>query len=331
LNFWPWMREQWFESLAGWRSLERCLFNRAFKSYCRLSGQQRWTLFPLENCPWERMLTMAARSVPENGPVFGAQHSTVRPTDFRYFDAPRTFSDPDCAPFQPDKIAGNGNSACSQWRENRMPETRLTQVEALRYLYLAEARKAPETGQQLPPQPGEPLEAGNGRKLLILTSFFADETNAQLDLLKQGLDAGLFSGWNLVLKPHPYLIPETWLGALPAIQREKILVSHSPLSLELTQEASVWASNSTTASLEAALRGLPVMVMAATNDFDLCPIQNVPGLLRTATMEDLKTALAQLAPLELGSGYLDLNPGLCAWRALLGLEKCASIPERRVA
>ena len=30
------------------------------------------------------------------GPVYGAQHSTVRPTDFRYFDDPRMINDPAC-------------------------------------------------------------------------------------------------------------------------------------------------------------------------------------------------------------------------------------------
>ena len=74
-----------------------------------------WTLsFPLENCPWERMLTVAMReagaaatpcSEPAAGPVIGAQHSTVRPTDFRYFDDPRTFTPP-CDAFQPDAVRG---------------------------------------------------------------------------------------------------------------------------------------------------------------------------------------------------------------------------------
>lgn len=332
LNFWPWMREQWFESLAGWRCLERCLLNRAFRSYYAKAGVQRWTLFPLENCPWERMLVNAARQIADNGPIFGSQHSTVRPTDFRYFDSPRTFTNPACKLFQPDKIAGNGKAACRQWQANQMPPDRLTQVEALRYLYLVDAsRRMQVVRDALPPQAGEPLEPGLGRKLLILTSFFADETEAQLELLKQGLGQDIFSGWRLVLKPHPYLMPDAWLAALPEGQRKRIFVSRSPLALELVPGTCVWASNSTTASLEAAIKGLPLMVMAASNDFDLCPIQDVPGLLRTATLAEVKRGLDMLAPPELGPDYLDLNPGLPAWRALLGLEKCVSTSERRVA
>lgn len=317
-NFWPWMRAQWYESLAGWRGLERCLMNNAFKNYCRTAGAQRWTLFPLENCPWERMLTTAARANPDSGPVYGAQHSTLRPTDFRYFDAEKTFTYPDCAIFQPDKIAGNGESACGQWRQNKMPSNRLIEVEALRYLYLSE-KKDKKPQDILPPEPGEPL-ASEGKRLLVLTSFFKDETSAHLELFARALAAKLFTGWQLVLKPHPYLLPGAWLENLPKEDRDKLRVSHSPLSLELTQGTSIWASNSTTASLEAVIRGLPVMVMAAKNDFDLCPIQNIPGLLRTATLEDVKNNLELLRPLKPEAGYLDLNPDLPSWRRLLENE-----------
>lgn len=318
LDFWPWMAWQWGESLAGWRSLERCLFNRAFRNYSRLAGPQRWNLFPLENCPWERMLTIACRQIEGNGPVYGTQHSTIRPTDFRYFDAPQTFVLPDCAAFQPDVIAGNGESACSQWSANGMPEKRLRQVEALRYLYLAEARNG--SGEQsLPPQAGEPLETGSGPRLLILTSFFAGETAAHLELVKEALDAGILRDYRLVLKPHPYLMPQRWLDSLPGNQKERIFVSNAPLALELRPGTNVWASNSTTASLEALLKKLPVMVMAARDDFDLCPVQNVPGLLRTGTLEDVRTGLKKLAPLPLEPDYLDLNPELPAWKELLDL------------
>lgn len=317
--FWPYMRHQWNESLAGWRSLERCLTNLAFSRYCQLAGEQRWHLYPLENCPWERMLTMAARKY-GGGPIYGAQHSTVRPTDFRYFDAPETFVDPACAIFQPDRICGNGASACSQWLENRMPPERLSQVEALRYLYLDDPEQPKRTPDPIPPQAGEPLEPHKGKRLLVLTSFFKDETDAHLRLLKEALAQGALQAYQIVLKPHPYLQPQEWLANLPETERSRIFVSHAPLALELSEGTIVWASNSTTGALEAALKGLPLLVMASCNDFDLCPIQNIPGLLRTATLNDLREGLQNVEPLKLEPDYLDLKPGLHAWRKLLDLK-----------
>ena len=61
VNFWPYLAPHWSESFRGWRCLERCLQQRAFDVYAKVAGPQRWTLFPLENCPWERMLTVAMR------------------------------------------------------------------------------------------------------------------------------------------------------------------------------------------------------------------------------------------------------------------------------
>lgn len=318
LNFWPYMRAQWAESMRGWRCLERCLHNNALLRFANIAGIQRWNLFAMENCPWERMATEALRKIEKNGPVIGAQHSTLRPTDFRYFDAPETFISPDCAAFQPDIIAGNGDSACDQWRANGMPPKRLHKVEALRYLYLAgKHTRAGDT--DLPPQPCKPQEPGYGSRLLVLTGFFQQENMHQLGLLEQALRHSLLASWRIILKPHPYGPVQWWLDKMPFEDRAKISLSHAPLASEFTQGTTVWACNSTSASLEAALLGLPLMVMAPAGDFDLCPIQNVPGLRRTANLADLNSALRNPQPVHIPDGYLDLDPQLPAWRELLGL------------
>lgn len=316
-NFWPLIRGQWRESMRGWRCLERCLQNVAYENYSARAGQQRWHLFPLENCPWERMLTAAARR--RHTPVYGAQHSIIRPTDFRYFDDPREFSDPACSFFQPDVICGNGHSAVSQWLANGLPQERLLQVEALRYLYLDTGSRQTGRPDNLPPEPGEPLEYPAPRKLLVLTSFFRDETQAHLDLLRQALDAGLLADWQITIKPHPYLSVADWMEALLPEQRRGIRITDGPITMALHPGIEVWASNSTTAALEAALKGLPIMVMLPHGDFDLCPIQDIPGLLRTGSLKDVAHGLKAMRPLEIPRDYLDLNRRLTAWAHLLGL------------
>ena len=176
LDLWPLLSGEYAESFRGWRCLERCLQQKGIENYVALSGRQRYWTFPLENCPWERMLTHAVHEAGA-GTVYGAQHSTIRPTDFRYFDDPRTFSDPGTSAFQPDYVVGNGSAAVSQWADAGVPEARLRKAEALRYLYLAGSEPAPFTGT-----PGD---------LLVVTSFFRDETEAHLKLLAEALQAGL--------------------------------------------------------------------------------------------------------------------------------------------
>lgn len=314
-NFWPLIRGQWRESMRGWRCLERCLQNIAFRNFSARAGKQRWHLFPLENCPWERMLTTAARR--QDTPVYGAQHSIIRPTDFRYFDDPREFSDPACSFFQPDIICGNGHSALSQWFDNGLPKKRLLQIEALRYLYLDTRTR--QNSSNIPPEPGEPLEPAAARRLLVLTSFFRDETQAHMALLKHALDAGLLADWQITIKPHPYLSVADWVEALPPEQRRGVRITDEPITMALRPGIGVWASNSTTAALEAALKGLPLLVMLPHGDFDLCPIQDIPGLLRTGTLENVAHGLKNMRPLKIPPYYLDLDKKLTAWKKLLGL------------
>lgn len=314
LDFWSYLGPYWAESFRGWRCLERCLQQRAFRRYAAMTGEQRWTLFPLENCPWERMLTQAVHDA-GNGPVIGAQHSTIRPTDFRFFDDPRTFLG-DLAAFQPDAVRGNGQSACTQWRKAGVPGKRLGEVEALRYLYLADNGAEP-TKQDQPTAEGA---AHARRQLLVVTSFFADETEAHLALLARALHAGLLDGWDIRVKPHPYLPVQERLNALLGRRATEVQVVDGPIADQLAHGVVVWASNSTTAALEAAIKGLPVVVMLPTDDFDLCPLQDVESLPRTGGVDDVARALQSAAPLRLPPQYLDLDVDLPRWKTLLHLR-----------
>lgn len=325
LNFKQYALADWAESFAGWRGLERCLQYRAFLKYVRWAGPQRFTLFPLENCPWERMLTHAVHEA-GHGPVFGAQHSTIRPTDFRYFDDTRTFSTSDCAAFQPDALRANGSSARLQWAAAGVPLERLGEVEALRYLYLAAAEKAADekfASKSAPPATSAraTMLARPVKRLLVLTSFFYDEVEAHLVLLARALHAGLLDGREIVLKPHPYLPVAERLDALLGKRMREIRMAHGAMAEELRPGTVVWASNSTTAALEAALKGLPVMVMLPHDDFDLCPMQDLPALIRTGSLEDVRRGLENTVPLHLPADYLNLAPSLTCWKALLGIEK----------
>ena len=61
------------------------------------------------------------------------------------------------------------------------------------------------------------------------------------------------------------------------------------------------------------------MAQAAENDFDLCPLQSVPGLARIRSVADLARILASVSSLALQRDYLLLDPALPRWRKLLDL------------
>lgn len=305
MDLWPVLRENWEDSTRGWRALERCLMREAFRRYAEWAGPQDWTTFPQENCPWERMLCQSMHDA-DAGPVYGAQHSTVRPTDFRYFDDPRMIDDPACRRAMPELWLCNGTGARDALLAGHMPEDRAALVEALRYLYLA------PTSGDAPEQPVKPT------RLLVVTSFFVDETDAHLKTLAASAKAGVLDGWEVVVKPHPYL---------PVVERLKNLygsaeppkVVDGAIGNFLTPGTVVWASNSTTVALEAAFRKLPVLVQAAEDDVDLCPLQGLPGVSTVRTPVDVAAALAAPQAPDLPPEYLALDPKLPRWRERLGL------------
>ena len=130
--------------------------------------------------------------------------------------------------------------------------------------------------------------------------------------------AGTLDGWEVVVKPHPYL---------PVVERLKNLyggaappsVVDGPIGNFLTPGTVVWASNSTTVALEAAFRKLPVLVQAAEDDVDLCPLQGLPGVVNVRTVSDVAAALAAPTAPDLPPDYLALDPELPRWKERLGL------------
>lgn len=321
LNFWPLLKENWMDSLRGWRCLERCLMHEAFKGYVRWAGKQDFTVYVQENCPWERMLCQVVHNAQHvkdknaphvkeknapHGMIYGMQHSTVRPADLRYFDDPRLFADPSFAPALPDLFLNNGTGAQKALLEAGMPAARSVLVEALRYQYLAVK----------PVKTAETAAPAAQKRLLICTSFFADETEVHLRLLAASHAAGALDGFELCLKPHPYLPVDKRLaelfpnGGAPAILSGAIADQLMPGTV-------VWASNSTTVALEAAYQGLPVLVTAPVGDFDLSPVQDL-GVPFVRTADDVRTALHSATPPTIPPDYLCLDATLPRWRKLIG-------------
>lgn len=306
MDLWPLLSRNWADSTRGWRALERCITESAFERYAAWCGPQTRTLFPQENCPWERLLCKAMHEA-QNGPVYGAQHSTVRATDFRYFDDPRLLAEASCRAAMPDLWLCNGNGARDALLASGMPPERLGLVEALRYLYL----------NRVPSSTDAPSDAG--RCLLLVTSFFADEVDAHLHVLAEAVRAGYLQGRRVRIKAHPYLPVQERLKALFP-QGDGPEIMERPIGELLRPGVTVWASNSTTVALEAAFRGLPLLVQAAENDLDLCPLQGLPGLIMVRSAADVGAALANPTVPELPPDYLCLDPDLPRWKKLLKSE-----------
>lgn len=407
LNFWALARADYVQSFMGWRGLERCLQAEACARYITWLGQPAVTLFPLENCPWERMLIHALRTINPQKPyaaqapsahthyeagqagfakhegrtpravgrrILGAQHSTLRPTDWRYFDDPRFFSHPATLGLAPDSLVTNGAHAVQQLLHAGLPASLLASAEALRFQQQASPAQSQkqtppcteaQNQEQAQPQVYEPtaihaqaqeriqpqapawgqLFAKQGapclpaampaqqalppaRILLLLTSFFMQESQAHCLVLGQAMRLGLVQHCRIICKSHPWLDARPLLlAACPPALHSRLEFTTSPLPQVFAhaQEAAraargsalVWCSNSTSAAVDAALAAMPLLVHLPPTGFNLCPLAALPHLPYASTVHELDTALRQPRRIHLPQGWLNSQAGTAQWQTLL--------------
>ncbi len=319
ISFWPYFKEYWRESFQGWRGLERCLQRQAFVNYAKAvkkscityDAQHAWTLFPFENCPWERMLTEAMRSAqaPALGRVYAFQHSCVRSADFRYFDAPALHTENVCANFLPHKYLLGGMGALHVLK-NFLPTDKIFLVEALRYAHIVD--------EKLPLLPTE-----NYTYLYIITSYFPQEVAAHIRTFTSWY-AQHGQDWKVIIKGHPHCSVVPFLrkygqeNMVYAITQNSMALLFEDIQAQQNQgQGSVlWLSNSTTVTLEAAHMGLPCMVQKAENNFEMCPLEEKISVGCAQEVQHFLQA-PQRSTVFQNFFYKDL--ALKRWRALLGL------------
>lgn len=183
-------------------------------------------------------------------------------------------------------------------------------VEASRYMYLNRS----SSGSL---QVSDPPIGSLKRTLLVITSISDRETICQLKLLAQAAARGGLKNFERILiKPHPdYPVGEIPQG-MP--QDLKVTIVHEPLSQLWPQASVVYAANDTTASLEAAGMGLPVLVHAAEDGFNFSPMfGQFMGVTYVATVENLVQGVVSTNPIPVTGDFFCLDPGLPRWCSLL--------------
>ncbi len=311
LNFWPVLARDWGGSLFGSEALEGCLALATFESLAVLLPPQEWGLYLWENLPWERALNWAWKDAGQ-GKLIGFQHATLRFFDLRFFEDPRSYRLAQYPPPLPDLLAVNGAGPLSLLDEVGYPRDRRVTVEALRYQFLGTY-----LDRRLAREPTFRATGLEPRTLLVVTGYLASETSAQLRLLAQAAPKGGLAGYEKVLvKPHPDCPVN---GILTEVGPDlKVSVVQESLSDLWPQATVVYAANSTSASVEAALMGLPLLVHVVDNSFNFSPLRGQPGVQHVGTVAGLLQGLAAPKAASAQADYFCLDKGLPRWQALLG-------------
>lgn len=225
--------------------------------------------------------------------------------DLRYFHDERVFKNKEPGNFPTaDKVGLNCGYAYSMLKGSGYSIDQITEIEALRFLKLKGNFGSQKRGKKM-----------SDRTLLVLTGFIDFEAKFQLRLLQEAADQNGLAGYEkIIIKSHPDLPLEKFLKTLNPSYR--FTLTFQPLGDLLPIADTVFCSNSTTALLEAAYFGLPVIVMGSENHLNLNPLY---GSSKVKFATDSKTLCEELknpSELDFSEDYFYLDDKLALWRKL---------------
>ena len=306
LDLWPLFAEDWRQSTGGPTAMSNALNFSLFESAMKFLPKQRVGVYLQENQGWEFGLIQVWKAAGQ-GWLIGSPHSTVRFWDLRYYFDPRSYSRIGNSRLPlPDQVALNGKAAADAYLAGGHPVEDLVQIEALRYLYLDEARARPVADSS----------ASKGCiRLLVLGDYLLSNTQLQMRLLEQAAQS-LPTGTIITVKPHPAcsIRPEDYPGL-------NMTVTMSPISTLLPDCDVAYASAVTSAAVDAYCAGVPVVSVLDPNTLNLSPLRGCVGAFSASTPEELAQLLisAASAPRSVDTKqiFFTTDPELPRWRKLL--------------
>lgn len=316
---WPILQNDWFTSLRGQVAVNNCLWIELFDAVLKDIPHQRIGLYLFENQGWENALLRAWRRH-GHGEIIGVQHATAPFWHLYNFSDSRSLtSKAICAKSLPDRLAVNGPMAWKEFVDTGYPVERLVEVEALRYLNLS------VTSQKIVRDIGGAKFLRSQHPevhVLVLGDLIVDSMHKLLVLLEDAAKI-LPIGYRFTFKPHP--VYDVELANYPRLQMVKITDS---LDCILNKYDIVFSANSTSASVDAYVAGLPVIIRLDGSELNLSPLRGHPGVCFVSTPDELVCALIMLKQGLEASGKRDdfffLDPELPRWQRVLSSTSISS-------
>ena len=280
LNLWPLVKEDWFSSVHGKTTVANLIWIHLFEKHLKEIPFQKVGFYLCENMGWEKALIKAWRNN-KHGTLVAVPHSTIRFWDLRYFSHPEINiqSDHYSIPM-PDYFALNGEMAWESFIKNKYAESMLLKSEALRYQFIAEYNTK---------EPINRSARANMNRLkkdiLILGDFTEKQTNFMLKEVESVIDEFNFSA-SYTLKPHPVsTINESQYPSL------NLLITRQPLQDIVDDFDIIFASNTTSASLDCFLMGKRVIIFLDGNNLNFSPLRNIDNVSFVSNAKELYTEL----------------------------------------
>jgi surface carbohydrate biosynthesis protein (TIGR04326 family) len=304
LPLWPLVREEWAGTMRGALAVSNLLWSELFDAALREVPHQPAGLFLLENQSWERAFIDAWRRH-GHGRLVGVAHSTVRFWDLRYATHPALVAEGSGLP-QPDAIALNGPSAFAAYQSAGYPDSRTVGAEALRYGNLRGLAAATRGARD----DTAPL------RLLALGDYHAAGTHVTMRMLEAAVPH-FTRAVRITVKPHPNFMVRA--QDYPGLEFDLV---DAPLSEILAEFDVAFASNNTSASVDAFCAGLRVVVALDERELNFSPLRGMAGVSFVSSPSELAAGMlgsTETADLAVARQALFfLGEELPRWRILLG-------------
>lgn len=311
-SLWPVMRGDWISSTQGAAAAMNVLWMELYDAALRVLPTQQRGVYLMENQSWERAFIHAWRKH-GHGKLIATVHATVRFWDLRYAAHEKLFRARSNPLPQPDVIAVNGPRAMSSLRDMAYPGELLVEAEALRYSHVTIMSSAVRDARiELP------------LRVLVVTDYHDAGTRSMMRIL-EAASVHLDGAAVYTVKPHPNLLVAA--SDYPSL---RLAIATDVLATLLPRYDVVFASNNTSASVDAFVTGVPVIVALDESELNFSPLYRQAGVRFVSNGRTLANALRAVreetdtrARSE-ASSYFYLDDEIPRWRRILGIAKPSS-------
>jgi surface carbohydrate biosynthesis protein (TIGR04326 family) len=274
ISFWPLLQEDWYKSSIGITSAQNSLWFALFEKMLSEIPRQDIGLYLFEGQGWENAFRFLWRSN-NHGALISVVHSSIRFWDLRYFYDLNLLNDDNFLRIRSDLVAVNGPYAKDVFINLGYSESDIFDVEALRYLELDKSLYEKK----------KIMLKDKKCNLLVLGDFIDGTTNEMMVTLGL-IPKKILNKYRITVKPHPStpILKENY----PSLEFE---ITSEPLSDILSDYDVVFGANSTTATLDAYIFGLPVVVHIPYGDLITSPLKGMRNVIFVYNEHDTKRAL----------------------------------------
>lgn len=299
IELWPLFRRDWYLSLCGTIGMDNCFSLSVLEKNLERMPRQKLGMYLQENQPWEMALISAWKRF-GHGDLIGVPHATIRFWDLRYFSNSQLYISNAANKYpMPDFVAINGDIAYKEHIESGYPAKKLVKTEALRYLYLENYPKII-------------CETGN-LCILICGDSLCDVTEQMFSCLEVAAQS-INNNVKYIYKPHPNCTLDVErVTSLPIEIRTSSLVELLPYC------DMVYASNITSAAVDAYLAGVLLVQMLDGNAFNLSPLRGLKSVKYVSHSSELADEINNFSRRDNTKpvAYFYLDNSLPRWRAVL--------------